>query len=32
MNKLTAILNVKLEQAKALDQAILENLKVLGYE
>jgi len=32
MTELTATLKSQLEQAKALDQAILENLKVLGYE
>src|SRR5690606_29859141 len=32
MTELTATLKGQLEQAKALDQAILENLKVLGYE
>lgn len=32
MSELTATLKSQLEQAKELDQAILENLKVLGYE
>ncbi|RAI91490.1 class I SAM-dependent DNA methyltransferase [Algoriphagus yeomjeoni] len=32
MSELTATLKGQLEQAKALDQAILENLKGLGYE
>ncbi|WBL44241.1 class I SAM-dependent DNA methyltransferase [Algoriphagus halophytocola] len=32
MTELTATLKGQLEKAKALDQAILENLKVLGYE
>lgn len=32
MNKLTAKLKGQLEKAEQLDQAILENLKLLGYE
>src|SRR5690606_22050061 len=32
MTELTATLKSQLEKAKELDQAILENLKVLGYE